>query len=175
MADMIAMRSLMNSSIPYSQKSKIADWIERATGSGRSAMMSARRYGHVAMSAATEAGHVVRQGGESILAGAAHGALASAGKLDVTIPLGKGKSVHGPVDLGIGFLATAASIPMAMHEGAAVVAPEFRNVGCAMLACGTSRKTEAYLNAKKAGGGTKAVAAHGDHESIVKEALGLFP
>jgi hypothetical protein len=105
----------------------------------------------------TEFGSVVRAGGESVVVGAGLGYLAATLKngLDAPIP---GSTQHTPIDGLVALAGLGAAVVMAHTP----VASDLRNVGAAGAAILAYRKGKQFTEQKLAGGGVKALGAHGE-------------
>lgn len=143
MSNMISYQSLASSNLPVRQKSAIARMVERMGGGG-AAMSRVKAH-------AMATGNAVRQGGESVVVGAALGFahVELPNGLDVKVP-GQ-PNVKLPVD-GIGGAAC-------MIAGVALAHEEFgkdlTNAGAAAVSIFAFRKTAEFAAKKKAerGGG----------------------
>lgn len=138
MPDLAMYNAIEGSNMPSRQKSALRKWYE-----GRVGGLVSRHGGRVARHA-TEGLQAVRQGGESLVAGAILAAV------DVEVGLDVKKA---PVDLiaGAGFMALGTA--MAGHESG--LNCDARNVGASALTVFAYRKTYALLHEKKTAAGEK--------------------
>jgi hypothetical protein len=138
--EMAVLNAVEGSNIPSRQKSLIRRYYENALGHGGRGLGRVKAH---AMGAA----HVLRQGGESVVVGAALGAL------HVELPTGLdvhiGSSPAIPADAVLGVVGLAGAVLLAHEE----VSSDLRNAGSAAATVFAFRKTHDFLAARAASKG----------------------
>jgi hypothetical protein len=142
----VSLARIESSNLPAAQKSNLRRWVERVQGNG----IMARAEKHLGAGA-----HAVRQGGESVIVGAALGAIEGQhGTLDISLSKTKPQMVL-PADAAVGAVGLIAGVLFAHEE----YGTDLRNAGAAGAAIFSYRKTREFVAARK----TKTTAtAHGD-------------